>query len=214
MVTTSAIVMDSPHTVTFLSVTQYLVTLVVKDSTGAHTLRPSSLMLSINGGNQMAGTSAWVDGGAALRVASVVWHGVNVAPTSPANYVVTSPLILTTYARVYDLIITVKDPMGLAIGGAECAITLANGTTVHTSTAGNGTVTLQMIPLGTYQGTVSAFGLSSSLSGDASVQGSTQVAMALSWAMISVFIVIALAIVIGVVLLLRRIRRPSFRYNG
>jgi hypothetical protein len=143
-----------------------------------------------------------------------MWHGVDVAPTSPANYVVTSPLTLTTYARVYDLTIAVKDPMGFAIGGAACAVTLANGTTVHTSTAGNGTVTLQMIPLGTYQGTVSAFGLSSSLSGDASVQGSTQVAMALSWAMITVFIVVALAIVIGLVFLVRRLRKPSFKYNG
>jgi hypothetical protein len=205
--------MDSAHSVTFYSVTQYLVTLVVKDSNGTNTLSPDTITLSISGGNQMATTSAWVDAGTNLQVASIMWQGVNVAPTSPASYVVSSPLTVTVDARVYDATIAVKDPLGLPIGGAECTITLANGTTIHTSTAGDGVVTLHMIPIGSYQGTVSAFGVTSQVSGDSAVQESVVIPLALSWAMIFVYVFVAVAVIIGAVLLFRRYRRPSYMYR-
>jgi len=143
-----------------------------------------------------------------------MWHGVNVAPTPPANYVVSFPLTITVNTRVYDLAVTVKDPLGVPIGGADCTFTLANGTTVHTSTAGNGSVALRMIPIGTYQGTVSAFGLSSTLSGNASVQSAVGTQLALSWTMIFVLVVVALIVVTGFMLFVRRHHRPSYRYKG
>ena len=214
VVTTSAIVMDSAHSVSFSSVTQYLVTISVKDSAGANTLSPDSITLNVNGGNQMAKSSAWADSGASLQVTSIMWRGVDVAPTPPAYYVVSSPLTVTINSRVYDATITVKDPIGLPIGGADCTITLANGTTIHTSTGGDGSVTLRMIPLGTYQGTASAFGISSPLSGNAAVQETVVANLPISWAMVIAFIVVALAIVLGVVFLLRRHRKPSYTYRG
>ena len=213
VVTTSAITMDSGHSVVFNSVAQYLVTLAISDSTGARALRPASVILSVNGGNQMATTSAWVDGGVSLEVISILWHGVNVAPTPPANYAVSSPLTVYVNARVYDAIITVKDPLGLPIGGADCAITLANGTTVHASTSGDGTVTLYSIPIGTYQGTASAFGTSSAFSGDASVQGSVTAHLGISWAVILLLVGVGVVIILGV-LFFMRLRQPSYRYNG
>jgi hypothetical protein len=213
-VTTSAIVMDSSQSVTFYSVTQYLVTLAVKDNGGANTLSPDSITLNINGGSQMAMASAWVDTGASLQVTSIMWRGVNIAPTPPANYVVSSPLTVTINARVYDATITVKDPLGLPIGGADCTITLANGTTIHTSTAGDGTVTLHLIPIGTYQGTVSSFGVTSAVSGDSAVQGTVVVHLGLSWALLLVIIAIAVAVVLGSVFLFRRHRKPSYMYRG
>jgi len=214
LVTTSAIIMDSEHSVEFLSVTQYLVTISVKDNAGANALSPDSITLNVNGGSQMATSSTWVDSGATLQVTSIMWRGVDVAPTPPTNYVVSSPLAVTINARVYDATITVKDSLGLPIGGADCTITLANGTTIHTSTAGDGTVTLHMIPLGSYQGTVSAFGMSSALSGNSAVQQATVANLVISWAVILVLVVVALAIVLGVVLLFRRRRRPSYTYRG
>ena len=214
VVTTSAIMMDSGHSAAFYAVTQYLVTLVVSDSSGGHTLMPESVILNVNGGNQMATTSAWVAAGASLQVVSVTWHGVNVAPVHPDNYVVTSPLTLALSARVYDATIVVKDPLGLPIGGADCAITLANGTTIHASTSGDGTLTLRQIPIGTFQGTVSSMGQTSTLSGDAAVQGTVEDRLALSWGTISMFVVLLVIVILAVVFILRRYRRPSFSYRG
>ena len=213
LVTTSAITMDSEHSVAFYSVTQYLVTIAVSDSSGAHAISPDSVILNINGGNQMVTTSAWVEAGASLQVISIVWHGVNVAPTPYVNYVVSSPLTVAVNSRVYDATISVKDPLGLPVGGAGLTITLANGTTIHTSTSGDGTATLRMIPLGTYQGTVSALGVTSALSGDASTQGTVVAHTALSWGVL-LLVVIVLAVVIGVFFLFRRYRRPPYRYGG
>ena len=214
VVTTSAIVMDSEHSVSFYSVIQYLVTISVKDNAGANTLTPDSITLDINGGSQVLTFSAWVDNGASLQITSIMWMGVDVAPTPPTTYVVSAPMTVTLNARVYDATITVKDPLGLPIGGAACRILLANGTTVDTSTGGNGTVTLHMIPLGSYQGTVSAFGMSSAVAGNSAVQGTVVANLPISWAMIIVFVVVAIAIVLGAVFLLRRHRAPSYHYQG
>ena len=213
VVTTSAITMDSAHSVVFYSGTQYLVTLVASDSSGARVLRPTSVVLSVNGGNQMATTSAWVNSGASVQVVSILWHGVNVAPTPPVNYVVSAPLTVDVNARVYDVTITVKDPLGLPIGGTDCEITLANGTTIHASTSGDGTVALHAIPKGTYQGTVSAFGTSSSISGDAAVQGSVVAHLPISWALIFVLVGVGVVIILGVIFALR-LRRPTYKYKG
>ena len=214
VVATSAIIMDSAHSVSFSSVTQYLVTISVKDNSGADALTPDSVTLNVNGGSQSATTSAWADSGASLQVTSIMWRGVDVAPTPPTNYIVSSPLTVTVNARVYDATITVKDPLGLPIGGADCTITLANGTTIHTSTGGDGTVTLHMIPLGSYQGTASAFGMSSALSGNSAVQAGVVANLPISWAMILVLVIIALAIVLGAIFFLRRNRKPSYMYRG
>ena len=212
--TTSAIVMDSTHSVVFYSVTQYLVNFIVKDNAGAYALVPDSMTLNINGGSQMATSSAWVDSGSSLQATIIMWHGSNVAPTPPSNYVVSSPLTVTVNAQVYDATISVKDPLGLPIGGADCAITLANGTTIHTSTAGDGTVTLHMIPMGSYQGTVSAFGISSALSGNSAVRGEVVVNLPISWAVILVFLVVAIVVIFGAVFFFRRSRKPSYKYSG
>jgi hypothetical protein len=212
-VTAPAMVMTSAHSLVFYSITQYLVTLVVKDNTGSDTLTPDSIALVVNGGSQMASSTFWIDSGASLQVASISWHGVDVAPSQSSSYVVSAPLTVTVNARVYDATITVKDIFGFPLGGADCSIILANGTAVHESTSGEGTVTLDMIPLGTYQGTTSAFGLSSSFSGDASTQGNLVTRLPLSWAVIIIIVVIALAAVLAPAIFLRR-RRPRYRFKG
>ena len=214
VVTTQAITMDSHHSVTFSSVTQYLVTISVRDSSGVHVLTPDSLTLGINGANQMATASSWVGSGANLQVVSIMWHGANVAPTSPVNYVVTSPLAITADARVYDATITVRDPLGLPIGGADCAIVLANGTAVNASTSGDGTLTLHAIPIGTFEGTVSAFGQTSTFSGDAASQGTVVAHLEISWGVIFFVVALLVVILVAAVFLLRRMRGPSYAYRG
>ncbi len=205
VVITSAITMNAPHSVRFDSVTQYLVTVQVKDNSGANSLIPGSVVLSVNGGTFTASSGeAWVDGASVVSVATIMWHGVNVAPTQSTQFSVSSPLTIPVNAKVYDATIVARDPFGLTIGGADVAVTLANGTTIHTATGGDGSVTLRMIPLGTYQATISAFGLSSTLSGDASVQGTAVAHLPLSWALILVVVIVLLLAVVGVVIILRR----------
>jgi hypothetical protein len=197
--------MDGPHTLQFDSVTQYLVTIVVKDSSGATTLTPDSIVLSVNGNAQAANSGvAWVDSTSVVSVAEIMWHGVDVAPVPSAQYGVSSPFTITVNSKVYNATIVVEDPLGLGIGGADVTVTLANGTTVHTSTAGDGTAVLRTIPLGTYDATVSAFGFSAMLPGNASVQSTTVIHLPLSWVMIASIIVIVVLAVVGIMIVLRR----------
>ena len=204
VVTTSAIGMYSPHTVDFVSATQHQVLIVVKDSAGTVTITPDSVQLNVSGVSQkLTVDELWVDGGSTLSVTGIAWHGADVAPVAPAQYTVTSPQTVTVNARVYDVTIVVRDPFGLAVGGAGATITLANGTTVHTATAGNGSILLRMIPLGTYHGTVTNLGLSSSISGDASVQSSITVRVSLSYSVV-IAMVVVIALVVAAVVIIRR----------
>jgi hypothetical protein len=205
VVTTSAIVMDGPHSVYFTSVPQYLVTIVVKDSEGANVLTPESVLLDVNGGTQAATSgSVWVDGTSTVIVTTVMWHGLNVAPTQTAQYGISSPLTITIDTRVYDATIVVDDPLGLAVGGADASISLANGTTVHTSSGGDGTIVLRQIPLGTYQATISSLGFSTALSGDASTSGTSVAHLPLSWALILVIVVAIALVAVGIMFVRRR----------
>lgn len=205
VVTTSAISMNSPHTVDFVSATQYQVLIAVKDSTGTDTLTPGNVRLNVSGVSQtVTGDELWVDSGSTLSVTGIAWHGADVALAAPAQYTVTSQTTVTVNARVYDATIVVRDPFGLAVGGANAAITLANGTTVHTATAGDGSIFLRMIPLGTYRGTVTNLGLSSSISGDASVQSSITVHVSLSYSVVITMVVVIVMVVAAVIIIRRR----------
>jgi hypothetical protein len=208
VVTVPGITINAPHSLVFSSVAQYEVTIVVKDNSGSNALSPASILLYVNGGTEAATSGeAWVDSGSTVGVTSVMWHGSDVVPTNPNRLEISSPLAINVNARVYDASIAVKDPLGLAIGGADATVRLANGTTVHTSAGGDGTITLRMIPLGTYQATISAWGLSTSFSGDASVQSSTVASLPLSWAMVFVIVVLVALAIAGIVLVIRNRRQ-------
>ena len=61
---------------------------------------------------------------------------------------------------------------------------------------------------------MSAFGVTFSESGDSAVRESVTVQLPISWAIIFVLVVVASALVVGVIVLLRRYRRPSYRFQG
>jgi hypothetical protein len=212
VVVTSTIVMNGPHSVSFNSITQYLVTIVVKDNNGADTLTPDSILLGVNGGTRTASSgAAWVDSASNVSVVAIMWHGLDVAPVQHVQYGVSSAFTITVNARVYDLTIFVRDPLGFAVGGADGKITLANGTTIHASSGGDGAINVRMIPLGTYEATISAFGLSSTLSGDASVQGAPVAQLPLGWSLILVVAAVVVIAVVGIILIrsLARARSQS-----
>jgi hypothetical protein len=214
MVSTSTITMDSPHTVQFNSVTQYLVTFVVKSSDG-EPLTPTNILVSANGGTQsVAKGAAWFDAGSSLSVSSVVWNGVSLPPLASASSTVGSPFTLSTTVGVYDATIIVKDPFGIPVGGARASIELANGTATQETTASDGTITLTMIPLGTYYGTVSFLGFTSAFSGDASTQSSLGVRVAMSYWVIVALIVVAIVVIALLVFLFHWRNQPSWQLRG
>jgi hypothetical protein len=205
VVTTSSFVMNSPHTVTFRSVTQYHVQVQVKDNSGAVALTNPVILVSAGGVTQSApGGSAWSDGGGTLQVMSVYWKGVDVTPAHTQVYTVGSPFDITLKARVYEAQVSVKDFLGFSIGGAHYTVTFANQTTARGSTAGNGVISLGLIPLGTFQGSVSYLGATTSFSGDASINPTTGVVVFLSFSLIAVLV--AAVAVVAIVFVYRRSR--------
>jgi len=208
MVTTSAIVMDAHHTVTFNSVTQFLVTIVVRDNSGADVLESAGMQLNVNGGTlSLTGNQIWLDSGSDLSVVGITWHGADIAPSQPAASVAVQPLTVTVNARVFDATIVVKDPFGLPVGHADVTVTLANGTVIHTTTSNDGSLNLRMIPLGTYQATATNLGSSSSVSEDASVRTSAVVGVFLSYPVIGAIILAALLVAVAIIFIIRRRRR-------
>jgi hypothetical protein len=205
VVTVPSIVMNSPHVLTFRSTTQYHVLIAVKDDSGSVTLSNAVILVTANGATQTAMEgSVWTDSGATLQVTNVNWKGVDVTPSQSTAYSVVSPLNITVKARVYAGEVSVKDLLGFSIGGAAYTITFANQTIIHGTTPGNGVINLGMVPLGTFQGSVSYLGATTSFSGDASVNPTTGVTVPLSFSLIAVVAAVVAAVVIVFVYLYRR----------
>ena len=196
---TVTVVMNVPRTLTFNSAVQYLVTITLKDSGGAVTLSQGAITVNVNGGSETAEEGAvWVYDGASVQVVSVNWKGVEVAPVQAPTYKVSAPLSITVPVRAYEAQVVVKDLLGISVGGAQYTITLANQTTLKGTTAGDGVIHLGVVPLGTFDGTVSYLGTSSTFSADASVSPTTSVVMYVSYPLIALaigLVVLAVAIV-------------------
>ncbi len=207
IVTTSTMTMYAPHTVNFNSVTQYLISLVIRDSKGVTTLSPDNVQLTIGGGAQvLARDTVWLNAGTAFSISGILWHGADVAPTPEVEYTASQPLTVTIDAKVYDAKIIVADVLGFPIEGASATIKLSNGTTIQRTTGSDGSIGLQMIPLGTFEGTASSLGLSSHVSGDASVQSRTETRLALSYPVIAIIVLAVVAIFLAIIVLRRRSR--------
>jgi hypothetical protein len=204
--TTPTLVMSKPQTLQFNSVTQYLVSFVFTDSTGANRISPSGLELTVQGLGtiSLANDSEWLDSGSTFTITEVLWNGVDVKPTSVPIYTVDRPMINDVATRIYSSSITVVDLFGLPVAGADGKFTFANGTTVHEKSGSDGTIKLDLIPLGTFQAVISNLGASSSFAGDASTQPQSQVKVPLSVPLLAVILVAIIAILGGLFYLSRR----------
>lgn len=76
------------------------------------------------------------------------------------------------------------------------------------STSGDGAINIPMIPLGTFNATVSSLGQSVKVNGDASTEPTTQVQLMLSYPVIGV-VVGLLALASAVLILMRRRARVA-----
>ena len=214
--TTPSILMDMPHSLRFNSVTQYYVTFVFTDSSGTAAIVPSSLQLDLQGVGTITvqNESQWLDSGSTFSIASVSWHGADVTVPSVAAYLIDRPTRVNATTRVYSATIKIVDPLGLPVSGANAQITLANETVVQTQSGPDGTISLDLIPQGTFRAVVSDLGVSSTLDGDASTQASFQVGVAMSLNVILLAVVIVVIVAAGTFFLLRsrRSRRLAIKH--
>jgi hypothetical protein len=191
--------------VSFNSITQYLSVVEVRDGSGAHALSPGQVRIYINGSQQpVSGTSVWSDAGSSFTISSIVWEGLDVAPTPQTTYTSTSPSSIIVNARVFDATIRVADFLGLSVPGAGVTVTLANNTVVQGQTGGDGSFPLRMIPLGTYQGSVANLGISTQVSGDASSQKAVRTIVPLSYPVMFLAILAGIVALAGALVVRRR----------
>jgi hypothetical protein len=133
-----------------------------------------------------------------------------VQPANTVAYVVDKPMTDSVNTRIYSATITVVDLFGIPVGGASAQITLANGTTVNEQSRSDGTIPIDMIPLGSFHAAVSSYGLSTSIEGDASSQTQYQARVSLSAPVLIVIIIVIISVAAASsALYLRRSKRRS-----
>ncbi|MDA4123612.1 MAG: thermopsin family protease [Thaumarchaeota archaeon] len=203
--TTPTVVFNSYHTLTFQSVQQYFVAFAFKDAPGSTSVIPSAFEIdeSVLGQQEVPTFSLWADNGTTFTVSSVTWEGVDVKPLSISNYDVRAPENVTIDSRIYPASIKVTDLFGLPVQGAKVAAKLVNGTTATSVTNSSGLASLGLIPIGTYQGTVSYLGVSSSTSADASIRSESATTVYVSIPVLGAISIVA-AIAVGAFLIRRR----------
>jgi Thermopsin len=214
--TTPPILIDAPHSLTFDSVEQYLITFVVADSSGRVPLAPAPSSLTVDeadalGQQDALGLDVWMDNGTAFSISSIMWEGVNVAPTVSSVYRATSALSIPVDARVYDITLKVTDYLSHPVQGAKAEFVLANGTHVSERTDSAGSVVVGPVPLGTFNATVVSLGFTNHLTGSNATDGSPIIVRTYGSYLTFGVISIPIAVVIATLVALFTVRNLSQR---
>ena len=154
-------------------------------------------------------SQTWLDSGTNYQIYSVIWEGANVKPAGQSVYTVNAPVNLTLADSVFAARVAITDYLGFPLSGARLSITLANGTTIQRSAPSNGTVNLGLIPLGTFHGSLSYLGTTTSISGDASTQAQTPVKVFASYPTFVLIAVVVAVVLAAAILAVRRRRAPK-----
>jgi hypothetical protein len=208
---TPPIFMGQHHVLTFNHVTQYLVSFSFTDNTGTRTITPSVVEVEVSGvGVPMVnGSKAWIASGGSFAITKEIWENADVRPTNPQTYIVSSPSNATIRSRVFDLTLRVADLFGQPVSGARVSLLLANGSRVERTTESDGKVSIPLIPIGTFNGTITNLGVSSQVHGDASTATVSDVKAALSIPVLGIVAGVLVLAVAGVFLGIRRRRMRS-----
>jgi hypothetical protein len=204
--------MGSPKTIDVTSATQYYTSFKFTDASGTKTIAPTDLQIAVDGQTQdIKGFSVWLYNGTTFVVSQLSYEGTNVKPSSETQYLVTGPSTVTLKAQIYDATLKVTDFLGLPVSGAKVNLILVNGTTIAGLTGSDGTFMARSIPLGNFSGTISNFGYTAGVIGDASKQSVTSASVLFGTT--SFGLVVALVfIAVGVSIFLVR-RRSKSRTN-
>lgn len=200
-----SLMMNAPHVINVDAVPQYLLSLSFTDNSQSRSILPTKLQLDIQGFGirSIQDMKVWLDNGTSFSVVSVIWEGVDVKPQDLTRLTLNGPTSMVFRTRVYDATIRVTDGFGIPVSGASASIALANGTTISRITGSNGTITTSMIPLGTYQATITNLGASTQLAADASVQREVTAQVPLSYPVISTFAAIIVVPIVAIAFLLK-----------
>jgi len=209
--TTPTITIAGPYELAFNPATQYLVSFQFRDVTGTRTIVPTSFQIQVTDPQiiDVTQSQTWLDSGTNYQIYSVMWEGANVKPASQSVYTVNAPANLTLADSVFTARVVITDYLGFPLSGAQLSITLANGTTIHRSTPSNGTVSLGLIPLGTFHGSLSYLGTTTPISGDASSQAQTPVKVFASYPTFGLIALVVVVVLAAALLAVRRRRAPN-----
>lgn len=194
--TTPTITFTQPQTLDFYAETGYQVEFQFFDGLGSVPIQPSAVVLGIgNSTVNLEGPSVWLENGTTFTLVNVSWEGASVGPSPPPSYHVKgAPLNVTLDTQVYPASLSVVDPFGLPVSGAQVSMALANGTTLTGTTSKQGTFSAGLIPVGTYTAKVTSLGTSVQIRGDSASGLSVAVGkVALSLIMVLVIIAVAAA---------------------
>ncbi len=170
--TTPTIRLNSAHELTFTSVVQYLISFQFKDNKGTEEITPTSFQIETNNSRLISvpQSTVWLDNGTEYKIHSVIWENAEVKPINQTIYTANEPRNETILAKVFDAKLKALDYFGLPIAGAQVTVTLENGTSIQAITGSDGTVNIPMIPLGTFNATITNLGTTTTIVGDTSTQ--------------------------------------------
>ncbi len=209
--TTTPITFNKAHELTFNSVTQYLISFRFTDHSGNNPITPSHFDLETDNSNvaDVPQFSIWLDNGTTFQIHSIIWQNSDVKPSQQTTYVANAPLNQTVQCNIFNATLTTKDYLNIPVSGAQVTVTLANQTSIQAVTASDGTVNLPMIPLETYTATISYFGTSTTVAGNASTQSNATAKIFTSLPTFGLIAAIIIVIVAVAAISVRRRHGPT-----
>jgi predicted thioesterase len=187
---------------------QYLIDIVFQDATGTRTITPDSMTAVGPDGSSNTFSnylSLWLDEGQWV-ISSILWRDVRIELDAYKTLSVGAPTELIVRCAVYDLKVTVQDPFGFKIPGAEVKITLPYGSTQTQMTSQTGTALFTLVPRGRFSISVTNMGFTTNLDGDASVKNDVTVIVPMSTTTV-VGVIVIIGTVGGMAYIVLRKRR-------
>lgn len=207
------VTMLSPHSIGIIPATQYHLTFSITNAAGSKTVTVTLIQITVGGRPEdVPGFATYLDDGTSFTISRILYEAVDVAPPIPEQHTVTKAATVSVRSIVYDASVKVTDFLGLPASGAQVKMTLANGTVLSGSTNGEGNFVAPSIPLGTFTASVSSYGSSSEVTGDASKQSVTPASVLFGTITVGAVVVIVVISAVAAVFLLRR--RSSGRVSS
>ena len=105
---------------------------------------------------KFSNSTLWLDRGSSWRLVSATWNDIDVSPKEDSAIIfsVSKPSLVLGNLSIFNAQFNVVDSIGLPIEGAVARLVLANGTEVELVTDKYGSAELKLIPLGTFEGSV------------------------------------------------------------
>jgi hypothetical protein len=166
---TLQIIMNQPQAIVINSVTQYLFSYQFRDSSGAQLVLPSALQVRLNNSTPITVPqyAIWVDSGTQIQIYSIVWQNADVTPANPPTTIVNTPSSMTILCQIFSAALRIQTTSGTPVSGAQVSVILANQTLLQFTTGTDGTVSLPLIPRGTFNASVTYQGQTTTANGDA-----------------------------------------------